>query len=240
MRIVREKMLYQLTFLPRFFPVNCYLVEEKDSLTLIDAALPYSASGILKAADQIGKPITRIVFTHTHEDHIGAIDNLKKRLPNASVYMSQRDYRLFSGDFTLDSEEPQNPIRGGIPKLGKVSTKIDHFIQEDSYIGSLAPIFTPGHTPGSMSFLDQRTNALIAGDSFQVRGGIAVSGQLKPLFPFPAFGTWSKELALKSAEKLHELNPSLLAVGHGKILSQPLKLMGKAIQQAKVKIEKRR
>ncbi|MES9793628.1 MBL fold metallo-hydrolase, partial [Priestia megaterium] len=39
-------MLYQLTFLPRFFPVNCYLVEEKDSLTLIDAALPYSASGI--------------------------------------------------------------------------------------------------------------------------------------------------------------------------------------------------
>jgi len=112
MRIVREKMLYQLTFLPRFFPVNCYLVEEKDSLTLIDAALPYSASGILKAADQIGKPITRIVFTHTHEDHIGAIDNLKKRLPNASVYMSQRDYRLFSGDFTLDSEEPQNPIRG--------------------------------------------------------------------------------------------------------------------------------
>lgn len=203
MRIVREKMLYQLTFLPRFFPVNCYLVEEKDSLTLIDAALPYSASGILKAADQIGKPITRIVFT-------------------------------------LDSEEPQNPIRGGIPKLGKISTEIDHFIKEESYIGSLVPIFTPGHTPGSMSFLDQRMNALIAGDSFQVRGGVAVSGQLKPLFPFPAFGTWSKELALKSAEKLYELNPSLLAVGHGRVLSQPLKMMEKAIQQAKVKIEKRR
>lgn len=239
MRIVREKMLYQLTFLPRFFPVNCYLVEEKDSLTLIDAALPYSASGILKAADRIGKPITRIVFTHTHEDHIGAIDTLKKSLPNASVYMSQRDYRLFSGDLTLDCEEPQNPIRGGVPKLGKISTEVDHFIEEESYIGSLASIFTPGHTPGSMSFLDQRTNALIAGDSFQVRGGVAVSGQLKPLFPFPAFGTWSKELSLKSAEKLYQLNPSLLAVGYGRLLSRPLKLMGKAIQQAKVKMEKR-
>ena len=212
--------------------MNCYLVEEKDSLTLIDAALPYSASGILKAADQIGKPITRIVFTHTHEDHIGAIDNVKKSLPNASVYMSQRDYRLFSGDFTLNSEEPQNPIRGGIPKLGKISTKIDHFIEEESYIGSLAPILHLDIHLG-LCLLDQRTNALIAGDSFQVRGGVAVSGQLKPLFPFPAFGTWSKELALKSAEKLYELNPSLLAVGHGRMLSQPLKMMEKQYNKQK-------
>lgn len=82
-------------------------------------------------------------------------------------------------------------------------------------------------------FLDQRTNALIAGDSFQVRGGVAVSGQLKPLFPFPAFGTWSKELALKSAEKLYELNPSLLAVGHGRMLSQPLKMMEKQYNKQK-------
>ncbi|MRS10760.1 MBL fold metallo-hydrolase, partial [Bacillus anthracis] len=49
MRMTHEKTVYQLSFLPRVFPVNCYFVEEEDGLTLIDAALPYSAKGILQA-----------------------------------------------------------------------------------------------------------------------------------------------------------------------------------------------
>lgn len=77
MRFIRKNTVYQLTFLPRFFPVNCYLIEEDEELTLIDAALPYSAKGILKAAEDLGKPITRILLTHAHEDHVGALDALK-------------------------------------------------------------------------------------------------------------------------------------------------------------------
>lgn len=73
MRIVRKHTIFQLTFLPRLFPVNCYLVDEPDGLTLIDAALPYSAKGILKAAETIGKPITRILLTHAHQDHVGPL-----------------------------------------------------------------------------------------------------------------------------------------------------------------------
>lgn len=49
MHIIREKTVYQLAFLPRIFPINCYLVEEHDSFTLIDAALPYSSKGILES-----------------------------------------------------------------------------------------------------------------------------------------------------------------------------------------------
>jgi glyoxylase-like metal-dependent hydrolase (beta-lactamase superfamily II) len=58
------------------------LVEEK-SLTLIDIAMPNNEADILKAAHEIGKPITRIVLTHAHGDHIGALDALKKQLPDA-------------------------------------------------------------------------------------------------------------------------------------------------------------
>lgn len=65
-------------FYAEIFPVNCYLVEEESELTLVDAALPFSVKGILKAAESIGKPITRIVLTHAHGDHIGALDGLKK------------------------------------------------------------------------------------------------------------------------------------------------------------------
>jgi glyoxylase-like metal-dependent hydrolase (beta-lactamase superfamily II) len=73
MRIRQYGTVYQLTFLPRAFPINCYLVEEDTELTLIDAGMPFSSKGILKAAEKIGKPITRIVLTHGHEDHVGAL-----------------------------------------------------------------------------------------------------------------------------------------------------------------------
>lgn len=235
MRVIKEGYLYQLTFMPSFFPVNCYFIDEEDGLTLIDAALPNSAKPILQAAEKIGKQIKRIILTHAHGDHIGALDELKDKL-NVPVYISARDSRLLAGDTTLDSTEPQTPIRGGIPK--NIKTKPDIFIKEGDHIGSLLAISTPGHTPGSMSFFDERTETLIAGDAFQTRGGTAVSGVTIPWFPFPAMATWDKVTALQSARKIHELKPSLLAVGHGELLRNPGALIEKAIQKAEATFTK--
>ncbi|KPV59439.1 hypothetical protein QJ48_10995 [Paenibacillus sp. A3] len=230
MQIKQELTVYQLTFMPRIFPVNCYFVEEDDGLTLIDAALPYSAKGILHAAQTIGKPITRIVLTHAHDDHVGALDQLKRALPGVPVHISARDARLLTGDVTLEPGEPNTPIRGGVPK--NVQTGADVLLQDGDRIGSLLAVAAPGHTPGSMAFLDSRNRALIAGDAFQTRGGIAVSGQVRPWFPFPAMATWSKELALESARKLREHQPSLLAVGHGSMLGRPGEAIDRAIADA--------
>lgn len=99
-------------------------------------------------------------------------------------------------------------------------------------IGSLLAVAAPGHTPGSFALLDTRSGALIAGDAFQTRAGIAVSGTVRPLFPFPALATWHKETALASARKLAGLKPSLLAVGHGPVLEQPAAAITKAIAAA--------
>ncbi|MED4213809.1 MBL fold metallo-hydrolase, partial [Priestia megaterium] len=100
MRMIHEKTVYQLSFLPRVFPVNCYFVEEEDGLTLIDAALPFCAKKILQSARKIGKPITNIVITHAHDDHVGALDAIKQELPNVPVYISKRDASLLEGDLS--------------------------------------------------------------------------------------------------------------------------------------------
>ncbi|MEC0236713.1 MBL fold metallo-hydrolase [Paenibacillus kribbensis] len=228
MHIVQVQHIYQLTFMPRLFPVNCYLVEENDGFTLIDAGLPYSAKGIEQAAARMGKPIIRIVLTHAHEDHVGALDRLKTRNPDAQVFVSRRDARLLRGDVSLEAGEPDTPIRGSVPK--GILTQPDVLLEDGDHVGSLLAISTPGHTPGSMAFLDTRTRALIAGDAFQVRGGVAVSGRLKPLFPFPALATWNKESSLESAKKLAHLKPSLLAVGHGNMLQHPQTQLERAIK----------
>ncbi len=220
----------QLAFLPRLFPINCYLVEEQDGLTLIDAGMAFCQNGILTAASRMGKHIRRIVLTHGHQDHVGALDGLKAALPDAKVYISARDSRLLSGDVSLLSHEPNLPIRGSVPK--GIKTKPDILLQDGDMVGSLQALSAPGHTPGSMAFLDARNRILIAGDAFQVRGGAAVSGKLKPLFPFPAMATWSKQEALASARKLRRLEPSLLAVGHGRLLPQPGPLLDRIIAEA--------
>ncbi|WP_102693617.1 MBL fold metallo-hydrolase [Rummeliibacillus pycnus] len=235
MKITQHDQLFQLSFMPRLFPVNCYLIEETDRLTLIDAALPYSAKSIIKTAQQIGKPIANIILTHAHNDHIGSLDTLKTLIPNVQVSISARDFRLLKGDTTLLENEPTTPIRGGIPK--KVQTKPDRLLKDGDLIGSLEVITAPGHTPGSIALLDTRNGHLIAGDAFQIRGGIAVSGVLKPAFPFPAFATWNKQVAVDSAKKLVNLNPSLLAVGHGQMIEQPVQIMKQAIEEASRLIE---
>jgi glyoxylase-like metal-dependent hydrolase (beta-lactamase superfamily II) len=235
MRVIRKGFLYQVTSMANVFPVNCYIVEEEDGLTLIDAAMPFSAKGILKAADSIGKPITKIVLTHAHEDHVGALDLIKEAYPDVPVYISVRDNRLLNGDRSLDHHEDQTPVKGGPPK--KLKTRATVLLKDGDLAGSLKAIESPGHTPGSMSFFDIRTQALIAGDAFQTRGGIAVAGDVKPWFPFPAFGTWSKKTALASAKKLAGYKPKLLAVGHGEMIENPVSIMEKAIGNLERKIK---
>ncbi|MED0770295.1 MBL fold metallo-hydrolase, partial [Bacillus atrophaeus] len=57
-------------------------------------------------------------------------------------------------------------------------------------------------------------------------------------FPFPAFATWNKEKAIKSAQILIDTAPSCLAVGHGELLHSPITSMKHALQNAKRRLTK--
>jgi glyoxylase-like metal-dependent hydrolase (beta-lactamase superfamily II) len=221
--------LTQLTKYPRIFPVNCYLVREQDELTLIDANLPGTAPAILAAAATIGLPITRIVLTHAHMDHVGALDELHKLLPHAEVLISARDARFLAGDMQLLPEERGTTLRGGYQKATTTPTNL---IADGDRVGSLQVVATPGHTPGHLALFDTRDGSLIAGDAFQTRAGVAVTSTMRLGFPFPALATWSRTHALVSARQLAALTPTRLAVGHGEVQEQPLAAMEAAIAEA--------
>jgi glyoxylase-like metal-dependent hydrolase (beta-lactamase superfamily II) len=221
--------LIQLTRLPRLFPVNCYLVRENDGFTLIDTGLPGSAEAILAAAQTHGAPIRRIVLTHAHMDHVASLDALHAALPDAEVLISARDARFLAGERSLDADELQGKLRGSYQTC---QTKPTGTLTAGDRVGSLEVIAAPGHTPGHVAFFDTRDRALIAGDAFQTRGGVAVSGTLKLLFPFPAMGTWHAPTALASARALRALNPACLAIGHGAVLTTPLPAIDQAIAEA--------
>jgi glyoxylase-like metal-dependent hydrolase (beta-lactamase superfamily II) len=214
----------------RFGFVNAWLVVEDDGLTLVDTALPGSATAILGAAERLGLPIVRIALTHAHGDHIGSLDAVAGRLPAVEVAISRRDARLLRKDRTPEPGEPADArLRGGYPGA---TTRPTRLLDAGDHVGSLEVIAAPGHTPGQVAFLDVRDGTLLAGDAYATLGGVATTATVNPRFPLPALATWHRPTALDTARRLRALDPSRLAVGHGPVIDAPAGAMDRAIARS--------
>jgi glyoxylase-like metal-dependent hydrolase (beta-lactamase superfamily II) len=225
-QLVREtKNLFRLT---RFGMINCFLVREDDGLTLVDTSLAGAAPAILRAARNLGAPIRRIVLTHAHIDHVGSTDTLIREFPDMEFVVGQRESRLLQRDFSLDGGETGEMLFG----YPGVKSQPTILLDDGDRIGSLQAVFSPGHTPGHMAFLDVRDGSLIAGDAFTTQMGVIAAGAYKFYFPFPALFSWNREFAAESARKLRNIKPARLAAGHGKTFESPLTAMDRAIELA--------
>ena len=216
----------QLTFL-KFS--NCYLVREHDGFTLIDTSIGGKAPAIMASSRKFGAQICRILLTHAHGDHMGSLDALHNMCGEVDVAISEREAPLLHKDLSLRPGEPQRKPRGGFPGA---KTRPTHTLTEGELFGSLRCFYTPGHTPGHMSFLDERDGTLYSGDALTSIGGLHVVSDPPWYFPLPAFATWDKPLALQSARKLAGLRPERIAAGHGRIISAAAAALDAALAHA--------
>jgi glyoxylase-like metal-dependent hydrolase (beta-lactamase superfamily II) len=209
-----------LTQLTKLRLVNAYLVREDDGFTLVDTTVSGAADALVAAAREAGGEIRRIVLTHGHSDHVGSLDALKERL-GVPVLMPELDARIHAGETPYEGK-----LKGGWMKL---KTTPDVRLDAGDRIGSLEVIASPGHTPGHVSLLDTRDRALIAGDAFTTVGGVQVPDHLHLRFPLSVMATWDRAKARESARALRALEPTLLAVGHGAVVRDPLDAIDAAL-----------
>jgi glyoxylase-like metal-dependent hydrolase (beta-lactamase superfamily II) len=217
-------------------PVNVYLIAE-DPVTLIDTgpktkeAIEALREGLRQVRLRVSD-IRRIVLTHAHEDHCGLARSLRDEAKDAEVLV--HDWETGHRIGRLEYEEHRTLlVRAGVPQseieamrrmYDSVRQYADAFadgeygeLRDEAELefdsGALRILHTPGHTPGSCSFIREADRTVIAGDCV-----------LKRITPNPILSpdpvNSSKRFAslaeyLVSLARLRSLAPTLVHGGHG-------------------------
>lgn len=217
-------------------PVNVYLIAE-DPVTLIDTGPKTKEAndalheGFRKARIRVSD-IRRIVLTHAHEDHCGLARSVRDEAKDAEVLVHAWETGHRIG--RLEYEEHRSLlVRAGVPPeeiktmrqmYEGVRQYADSFA-EDEYselcdeeelefeTGALRIVHTPGHTPGSCSFVREADRTVIAGDCVLKR--ITPNPVLSPDPIDPAKRFRSLAEYLVSLARLRSFAPTLVHGGHG-------------------------
>src|SRR2546423_3232298 len=221
-------------------PVNCYLIAE-DPVTLIDTgpktkeAVEALREGLRRARFRVSD-IRRIVLTHAHEDHCGLARSLRDEAKNAEVFVHGWETGHRVG--RLEYEEHRKLLaRAGVPdeeietmrRLYEGVRQYADSLEDGEYAelndeeemrfstGSLRVIHTPGHTPGSCSFLREADRTIIAGDCVLKR--ITPNPILSPDPVDPSRRFHSLAEYMVSLARIRSLSPTLVHGGHGEAVT---------------------
>jgi glyoxylase-like metal-dependent hydrolase (beta-lactamase superfamily II) len=182
---------------------NCFIVREKGSSTGLIVDPGDEADKLLKALEQLQiETVEAILVTHTHFDHIGAVAPVAEAT-GAPVWCPEMEVPVLAdimafvpwpGFGPYESYDADHTVTGG-ETLELAGFKID-------------VIFTPGHSPGHVTYAIADQQALFSGDVlFQGSvGRVDLPG-----------GDWPT--LLKSIETLVDTYPEDTTVypGHGPI-----------------------
>lgn len=180
--------------------VNIYLIEDGDGWLLIDTGVGNAASlafwnSMLEAGSSgplSGRPISRILVTHHHPDHLGAAGYLAART-GAPLLMSETEYltalHLVRGSHTCEDEhvtrfykqlglgpDQVTALAGHLPRYRAVVPDLPSSFQplragDQISAGSRrwTVLLEPGHAPAQVLLHAAEDNILIAADHVLTR-----------------------------------------------------------------------
>lgn len=137
---------------------NCYIARPDggDRCIVIDPG--DEPERLLRAIDELGVTVDAILLTHTHFDHVGAVAPLARET-GAEVWCPEIELPVLAdimafvpwpGFGPFESWDAEHSVAGG-EHLSLAGLEID-------------VLFTPGHSPGHVSYAIPGESALFSGD----------------------------------------------------------------------------
>jgi hydroxyacylglutathione hydrolase len=137
---------------------NCYIARRDDADRAVIVDPGDEADRILHAVDELGLTVDAILLTHTHFDHVGAVAPVA-RASGAPVYCPEIEVPVLAdimsfvpwpGFGPYESYDADETVAGG-ERLELAGMEID-------------VVFTPGHSPGHVTYSVADERALFSGD----------------------------------------------------------------------------
>jgi glyoxylase-like metal-dependent hydrolase (beta-lactamase superfamily II) len=196
---------------------------------LIDGGLQGSAGLIAAAAaERFGADArpSAIVLTHGHFDHVGALSTLAERW-DVPIFAHPLELPYLTG---RSAYPPPDPTVGGgaVARLSPLYPRGPwdfgermRSLPEDGSVPGMPGwrwVFTPGHSPGHVSFFRDADRTLIAGDAFvttKQESLVSAITQRPEMHGPPTYFTIDWVAARRSVELLAGLDPEIAATGHG-------------------------
>jgi glyoxylase-like metal-dependent hydrolase (beta-lactamase superfamily II) len=204
--------VWRIPTAPRDLVNTFAFVDDDGQVTLVDAGTKGAPKHVVAGLEHIGSApseVTRIIATHAHYDHVGGLSSLRGRT-TAAVAVHERDVA-----YVREGRGPvldRSTLGGRLFRRNRRSTPttVEEELTDGQVVdvgGGLRVVHTPGHTPGHVSLLHERTGVLVTGD--------AIWNMFRRMrWPSAALCT-DHQLTQKTAQVLGELDYVIAAFTHG-------------------------
>ncbi|MCH8309585.1 MAG: MBL fold metallo-hydrolase [Chloroflexi bacterium] len=188
---------------------RAYLIEG-DTLALVDSGLPWNSGTVIKYIRKIGrKPeeLSHLLITHAHPDHTGSAGRLSRKT-GAQVVAHSADTSHRGDGTSLSYMGIFGSLSIPVPFLERIP--VTTLVEEGDVLpiaGGVRVIHTPGHTSGSVCFLEEGTGTLFSGDTIFSDGK-----RISRSVPFPGYDAESYRASLT---RLATLDFEAVCGGHG-------------------------
>jgi hydroxyacylglutathione hydrolase len=150
-------ILEKLTVGP--FQENCYIVGDEATGTGVLFDPGDEATRIALAVEQTHLEISKIIITHAHIDHVGAVTTLMDEYACPVLMHREAEPML--------RQLPSQALMMGL-RFGKVPN-VDGYIEDGEVVRegdlSFSALYTPGHAPGHLAFYSADEGVVISGDA---------------------------------------------------------------------------